>query len=214
MGSATGPMGPSDAFQSGQRLTSRPARTLLAIGSGSPLIAHALADAPFALRPYLGSPLHALSRADSAARMPVRARGPAPRRRAVGHTGRTAAGWCLGRMAGGGRDRQAPATGAAVGRAALGARPAGSLRMDCSLRRCSRAAGSGWAFLEACRSTLAVGVGKPWSRARRSRRDADLVRRAAGAGPLVSRTLPAPQRGVTPRAGASAILATRWWERR
>lgn len=116
-------------------------------------------------------------------------------------------GWRRPRSAG-------PATGAAVGRAALGARPAGSLRMDCSLRRCSRAADSGWAFLEACRSTLAVGVGEPWFGARRSRRDADLVRRAAGAGPLVSRTLPAHQRGVTPRAGASAILATRWWERR
>ncbi|CAG9187724.1 hypothetical protein LMG23994_07170 [Cupriavidus pinatubonensis] len=37
---------PATQFQSGQRLTSRPARTLLAIGSGSPVIAHALADAP------------------------------------------------------------------------------------------------------------------------------------------------------------------------
>lgn len=128
-----GPCGPSDAFRSGQRLTSWPARTLLAIGSGSPVIARALADAPFALRPYLGPPLHALSRADAAARLPVPARGPAPGRCAVGHTGRAAVGWCLGRMAGSGRDRQAPATGAAVDRAALGARPTGSLRMDCGL---------------------------------------------------------------------------------
>lgn len=154
---------------------------------------HVPADAPFIFCPYLGPPLHTLSRADATARLPVPACRSAPGRRAVSHACRAASGPSLVLVAGSGRNRQGRASRDAVDRPSLGAGPASALCVDCGTRRCPGAAKSMGAFVETCRSTLALRVGKPRSGAGRIRRGAHLGRRAAKAGPLVSRTLSARQ---------------------